>query len=70
MVNVLASRSKCCHSVDKVKVMSNLCSSSLMVATQRILGKSVSNEGLVERKDGTQLELVTGVELGSLLSAC
>ena len=67
-VDILASRCKSRHRVDKVKMMSKLCSNSLMVATQRSLGKSVGNEGLMVGKDGTQLELVAGVELGLLLA--
>ena len=67
-VDVLASRSKSLHRGDKVKMVNSLSSRSLLLATQLNLGKGVVKEGLMAREDGAKLELVTGVELGSLLA--
>ena len=67
-VDVLASRSKSLHRGDKVKMVNRLSCRSLLLATQLNLGKGVVKEGLMAREDGAKLELVTGVELGSLLA--
>ena len=46
-VDVLASRSKFCHSVDEVKMAHRRSRRSLLLATPRNLSKSVVNEGLM-----------------------
>ena len=49
-------------------MVNRVSSRSLHLATQLNLGKGVVKEGLMAREDGAKLELVTGVELGSLLA--
>ena len=66
-IYILALRSKLRHRVDKVKMASRLGGEKLLLATLRNLGKGVVKERLIVREDGTQLELVTCVELGPLL---